>query len=65
MRGSDGKLLFCEKKRGSLEGLYGKDRGKPHGLSEVSLKLIAVSGGLGIQVMAEICQCPRWIWNAS
>ena len=30
--------------------------GKAHGPSEVSLELIAASGGVGIQVMAEICQ---------
>ena len=33
--------------------------------SEVSLDLIAVSREVGIQVMAEIRQSPRWIWNAS
>ena len=37
---------------------------KALGSSEVSLELIAASG-VGIQVMAEICQSPRWIWNAS
>ena len=30
--------------------------GKAPGPSEVSLRLIAASGGVGIQVMAEICQ---------
>ena len=30
--------------------------GKAHGPSEVSLELIAARGGVGIQVMAEICQ---------
>ena len=30
--------------------------GKAPGPSEVSLNLIAASGGVGIQVMAEICQ---------
>ena len=35
------------------------------GPSAVSLELIAASRGIGIQVMAEICQSPRWIWNAS
>ena len=29
---------------------------KAPGLSDVSLKLIAASGGVGIKVMAEICQ---------
>ena len=39
--------------------------GKAHGPSEVSLELIAASGGIGIQVTAEICQSPRWIRNTS
>ena len=39
--------------------------GKAHGLSDVSLELIAASRGVGIQVMAEICLNPCWIWNAS
>ena len=30
--------------------------GKAPGPSEVSLELIAASGGVGIRVMAEICQ---------
>ena len=29
------------------------------------LELIAANGVVGIQVMAEICQSTRWIWNAS
>ena len=33
--------------------------------SGVSLELIAASREVGIQVMAEICQSFRWIWNAS
>ena len=37
--------------------------GKAHGPSEASMELITASGGVGIQVMAEICH--RWIWNAS
>ena len=39
--------------------------GKAPGPSQVSLEFIAASGGVGIKVMAEICQSPRWIWNAS
>ena len=38
--------------------------GKASGPSEVSIEFTATSGGVGIQVMAEICQSPRWIWNA-
>ena len=40
-------------------------RGKASGPSGESLELIAASGGVEIQVMAEICQSPRWICNAS
>ena len=39
--------------------------GKAPGTSEVTLELIAASGGVRIQAMAEKCQSPRWIWNAS
>ena len=39
--------------------------GKAQGRSEVSLELIAANGGVEILVMAEICQSPRWIRNAS
>ena len=38
--------------------------GKAPGPSE-TLQFIAAIGGVGIKVMAEICQSPRWIWNAS
>ena len=34
------------------------------GLSDVSLELIAANVVVGIQMMAEICQNPRWILNA-
>ena len=37
--------------------------GNARGPSQVSLELIAASGGVRIQVMAEICL--GWIWNAS
>ena len=39
--------------------------GKAPGHSQVSLELTAANMEVGIQVMAEICQSPRWIWNAS
>ena len=35
------------------------------GPSEVSLELIAASGGVGILLMTEICLSPSLIWNAS
>ena len=39
--------------------------GKVPGPSEVPLEFIAASGGIGIQAVANMCQSPRWIWNAS
>ena len=48
-----------------LQALNEMKTGKHPGLSEVSLELIAVSRRLGIQVMAEIYQSPRWILNSS
>ena len=39
--------------------------GKSPGPSEVSQYFIAASGGMGIQVMTELCQSPIWTWNAS
>ena len=35
------------------------------GPSDVSLELIAASRDVGIQVMAEKCQSPKWIRKAS
>ena len=48
-----------------LQALYEMKTGKCLGPYKISLELIATSGGVGIQVMAEICQSPRWIWNVS
>ena len=31
----------------------------------LSLELIALCGGVGIYVIADICQSPKWIWIAS
>ena len=39
--------------------------GKAPGHPIVSLELIADTGGVGIQVMAEMSESPRCIWNAS
>ena len=39
-----------------LQALNKMKTGKDPGPSEVSLELIVASGGVGIQVMAEICQ---------
>ena len=39
-----------------LQALNEMKTGKASGPSEVSLELVAASGGVGIQVMAEICR---------
>ena len=48
-----------------LQALNEMKTRKAPGPSEVSQELIAASRGVGIQVMAEMRQSPRWIWNAS
>ena len=55
----------CVSRYEVLQALNKMKTGKAHGPSDVSLELIAASGRVGIQVMAEICQSPRWIRNAS
>ena len=40
-----------------LQALNKMKTGKAPGPSELSLELIAASGGVGIQLMAEICSC--------
>ena len=41
------------------------DTGKDPEPSDISLQLTAAGRGVIIQVMTEICQCPRWIRYAS
>ena len=102
MRGTDGKLYFCEKERGIVwknytERIMNEVNEWDHnveedaveypiccvsreevmqtlkemkaeelpGPSKVSLELIAASSGVGIQVIAEICQSRRWFRNSS
>ena len=48
--------VVCVSREEVLRALYEMMKGRAPGPSEVSLELIAASGGLGIQVMAEICQ---------
>ena len=57
--------VVCVSREELLQALSEMKTGKAAGPSQVSLELIAASGRVGIQVMAEICQSPRWIWNAS
>ena len=54
-------LVVCVSREDVFQALNEMKTGKGHGPSEVSLELVAASGGIGIQVMAEICQSPRWI----
>ena len=48
--------VLCVSREEVLQALNEIKAGKAPGTSEVSLELIAASGGVGIQVMAEICQ---------
>ena len=57
--------VVCVNREDVLQALNEMKTGNAPGASDVSLELIAASGGVGIQVMAEICQSPKWIWNAS
>ena len=57
--------LVCVSREEVLQALNEMKTGKAPGPLEVSLKLIAAGGGVGIQVMAEICQSPKWICNAN
>ena len=50
--------VICVSKKEMLQLLNEMKTGKDPGPSEVSLELIASSGGVGIQVIAEICQSP-------
>ena len=53
----DGEVV-CVSREEVLQALNEMKTGKVLGPSEVSLELIAASGGVGIQVIAEICQSP-------
>ena len=48
--------VFCVGRGEVLKASYKMKTGKAPGSSEISLDLIAASGGVGIQNMAEICQ---------
>ena len=50
--------VFCVSRAEVLQALNGMNTGKAPGSSDVSLELIAASGGVGIHVMAEICLSP-------
>ena len=57
--------VVCVSREEALQASNEIKTGRDPGHSEVSLEFIAASGGVGILVMAETCQSPRWIWNAS
>ena len=48
--------VVCVRRENVLQALNEMKTGKVHGPSDVSLEFIAVSGGVGIHVMAEECQ---------
>ena len=48
--------VVCVSREEVLQALSEMKTGKAVGASELSLELSAASGGVGIQVMAEICQ---------
>ena len=48
--------VVCVSREDVLQALNEMKTGKAPGRSGVSLELIAASGGVGIKVMAEICQ---------
>ena len=56
---------MCVSREEVLQALNEMKTGKAPGPSEVSLELIAARRGVEIHVMVELCQSPRWIWNAS
>ena len=53
--------VVCVSREEALQALNEMKTGTAPGSSEVSLELIAASGGVGILVMAETCQSPRLI----
>ena len=57
--------VVCVSREEVLQALIVMKTGNAPGSSEALLEMIAVSGGIGIQVMAEMSESPRWIWNAS
>ena len=57
--------LVCVSREEVVQTLDKMVSGKSPGPSDVSLELTATKGNVALQVMAEICQSRRWIWNAS
>ena len=56
--------VVCVSREEVLQALNEMTIGNAPGPSEVSLELIAASGDVGIQMMVEMLESPRWIWNA-
>ena len=57
--------VVCISRDKVLQALNEMKAENVHGPSDVSLALIAASGKVAIQMMDEICQSHRRIWNAS
>ena len=61
---AEGRVV-CVCREDVLQALNEMYTGKAPGPSEASLELIAASGGVRLQVITEICQSSRWVWNTS
>ena len=57
--------VVCVNREEVVQALNEIKTGKDPGPPQVSQKLIVACKVIGIQVMAETSQSPRWIWNAS
>ena len=57
--------VVCVSREEVLQALNELKTAKDPGPSDVSMKLIAASGEIGIEVMAEMSESTRWIRNAS
>ena len=54
--------VVCVSREDVLQALNEMKTGKAPGPSKVSLEMVASGGGVGIQVMVEMSESPRWIW---
>ena len=53
--------VVCEGREEVLQAMNEMKTGKAPGPTVVSLELIAASMAIGLEVMAEILQSPRWL----
>ena len=57
--------VVCVSREEVLQALNEMQTGKALARSDVPLEQVVASGVIGIQMMAELCQSPCSIWNAS